>query len=195
MKTKIKLKELVDIRVGLPLERKKAKLTSAEQIPYKALTLKSFGDVVAYDELPYEEFIADSKIDSKYITAENNVIVRLRAPNNAIFINNKNAGLVASSLMVIIESLYPNVLDSKFLAYYLNSQYVQNQLLKNSQGTSIIMTKRTDLLELDISLPTLAEQHKIISYIELANQEINLLQKLTTKKTKLKTDIFETLIK
>ena len=191
----MKLKELVDIRVGLPLERKKAKLTSVEQIEYKALTLKSFGDVGAYDELPHEEFIADSKIDSKYITAENNVIVRLRAPNNAIFISDKNAGLVASSLMVIIESLYPNILYSKFLAYYLNSQYAQNQLIKNSQGTSIIMTKRTDLLELDISLPTLEEQHKIISYIELANQEINLLQKLITKKTKLKTDIFETLIK
>lgn len=195
MKPIIKLKELVEIRIGLPLERKKAKLNSSEQVEYKALTLKSFVDIGAYDELPQEYFIADSEIDSKYITKENNVIVRLRAPNNAIYINDKNAGLVVSSLMVIIENIYPNVLDSKFLAYYLNSQYVQNQLLKNSQGTSIIMTKRTDLLDLDISLPTLEEQHKIISYIELANQEISLLQKLATAKTKLKTDIFETLIK
>lgn len=195
MKTILKLKELVDIRIGLPLERKKAKLSSIEQIPYKALTLKSFGNVGVDEDLLYEEFVADSKIDEKYITAENDVIVRLRAPNNAIYINAKNAGIVTSSLMVIIDNIYPNILDSRFLAYYLNSQYIQNQLLKNSQGTSIIMTKRTDLLDLDIKLPTLEEQHQIISYIELANQEIKLLEKLTTEKNNLKAEIFETLIK
>ena len=195
MKTKIKLKELVEIRVGLPLERKKAKLSSIEQIPYKALSLKSFGDIGAYDDLLYEEFIADSKIDDKYITAEDDVLVRLRAPNNAIYINAKNAGIVASSLMVIIKNIYPNILDSRFLTYYLNSQYAQNQLLKNSQGTSIIMTKRIDLLELDINLLPLDEQHKIINYIELANQEVDLLHKLTAEKINLKTNIFETLIK
>ncbi|MEN9945853.1 MAG: type restriction/modification system, specificity subunit [Pseudomonadota bacterium] len=195
MKNKYKLKDLVDIRVGLPLERKKAKLSSSEQLSYQALTLKSFGNNAHNEQLYHETFIADSAIDSRYTTAQDNVIVRLRVPNNAIYINDKHTGLLVSSIMAIIDNLYPEVLSSKFLTYYLNSQYIQNQLVKSNQGTSIIMTKIAELLELDINLPSLQQQYKIINYLELANQEINLLQQLVNEKNKLKTNIFETLIK
>jgi len=191
----MKLKELTDIKIGLPLERKKASITNSENIRYRTLTLKAFSNSNSFAELQSEVFIADVEIGTQYLTKENDVIVRLRAPSSAIFINSKNTGLVVPSLMAIITNRYPNILDSKYLAYYLNSQYIQNQLIKNSQGTSIPMTKRIDLLELEISLLPLERQQKIVTYIETANQEIDLLHKLINEKNQLKTEIFETLIK
>jgi len=195
MKITMKLKELTDIKIGLPLERKKASITNSENIRYRTLTLKAFSNSNSFAELQSEVFIADVEIGTQYLTKENDVIVRLRAPSSAIFINSKNTGLVVPSLMAIITNRYPNILDSKYLAYYLNSQYIQNQLIKNSQGTSIPMTKRIDLLELEISLLPLERQQKIVTYIETANQEIDLLHKLINEKNQLKTEIFETLIK
>lgn len=194
MKT-IKLKELAEIKIGLPLERKKANPMSTDKIEYKLLTLKSFADLDNSTNLHYEIFIADSSIDSQYLTKKNDVIVRLRAPTTAIHVSSKNTDLVVSSLMAIITNIDASILDSKYLAYYLNSQYIQNQLLKNSQGTSITMTKRTDLMELEINLPPLEKQQKIVNYIDTANQEIDLLNQLIDKKNKLKTEIFETFIK
>lgn len=191
----IKLKEIADIKIGLPLERKKAKPISSDKIEYKLLTLKSFADLDNSANLHYEIFIADSGINSQYLTKENDVIVRLRAPTTAIYVNSKNIDLVVPSLMAIITNIDTSILNSKYLAYYLNSQYIQNQLLKNSQGTSIAMTKRTDLLELEINLPTLEKQQKIVNYIDTANQEIDLLNWLINEKNKLKTEVFETLIK
>lgn len=194
MKT-IKLKELADIKIGLPLERKKAKPISSDKIEYKLLTLKSFADLNNSTNLHYEIFIADSGINSQYLTKENDVIVRLRAPTTAIYVNSRNTALIVPSLMAIITNIDASILDSKYLTYYLNSQYIQNQLLKNSQGTSIAMTKRTDLMELEINLPPLEKQQKIVNYIDTANQEIDLLNRLINEKNKLKTEVFETLIK
>jgi hypothetical protein len=57
------------------------------------------------------------------------------------------------------------------------------------------MIKTVDLLDLEISLPTLEKQKKITICIDAANQEIDLLHKLIDEKNKLKTEIFETLIK
>ena len=192
---KIKLNELVGIRVGLPLERKKANPTSINKSEYKALTLKSFANSNSSDDLPYETFIADSEIGSQYLTAENNVIVRLRAPNHAVYINHRNIGLVVPSLMAIIANRFPGVLLSKYLVYCLNSPYIQNQYIKNTQGTSIPMIKAVDLLGLEISLPPIEKQQKVVTYIDTANQEIDLLHKLIDEKNKLRSEVFETLIK
>ena len=41
----MKLKELSEIKIGLPLERKKATLISSDKVVYKSLTLKSFADI------------------------------------------------------------------------------------------------------------------------------------------------------
>ena len=191
----MKLKELVDVKIGLSLERKKANIGSMNTIDYKALTLKSFASPNKVEELPCECFTASTEIGAQYLTKENDVIIRLRSPNHAIFINNNNTGLIVSSLMAIITNISPNVLNSKYLAYYLNSQHIQNQLVKNTQGTSIQMIKTVDLLDLEISLPTLEKQKKITICIDAANQEIDLLRKLINEKNKLKTEIFETLIK
>ena len=189
----MKLKELTDVKIGLSLERKKANLASTNTINYKVLTLKSFVSSNKLEELPYEYFTASTEIGTQYLTKEGDVIVRLRSPNYAIFINNNNTGLIVSSLMAIITNIFPNVLDSKYLTYYLNSQCIQSKLV--TQGTAIPMIKIVDLLELDISLPTIEKQQKIVNYIDAANQEIELLNKLTNEKNKLKTEIFETLIK
>lgn len=189
----MKLNELVDIKIGLTLERKKANMASINTIEYKALTLKSFATTNGAEELPYEYFTASSEIGSQYLTKEGDVIIRLRSPNQAIFINNTNTGLIVSSLMAIITNIFPNVLDSKYLTYYLNLQFTQNKLV--TQGTAIPMIKTADLMELEIDLPPLEKQQKIVNYIDTANQEIDLLSKLINEKNKLKTEIFETLIK
>ncbi|TXI91719.1 MAG: restriction endonuclease subunit S [Neisseriales bacterium] len=191
----MKLNELVEIKIGLTLERKKANIASTKTFDYMALTLKSFTNSNGLEKLQSEHFIANSEIGAQYLTNENDVIMRLRSPSQAIFIDSNNTGLVVSSLMAIITNIFPNVLNSKYLTHYLNSKYIQNQLVKNTQGTAIPMIKTADLMELEINLPPLEKQQKIVNYIDTANQEIDLLGKLINEKNKLKTEIFETIIK
>ena len=140
----MKLKQLVDIKIGLPLERKKAEILSDIKISYKMLTLKSFANRDNFNQLTSEEFIAKSPINSQFLTKENDVIVRLRTPNDATFINKDHTGLIVPALMAIIHNNCPNILNSLYLTYWLNSDDTQKQYIKNTQGTSIPMIKIAD---------------------------------------------------
>lgn len=190
----MKLHELVDIKIGLTLERKKAGVISANTISYSALTLKSFTNHNNIKVRSYEEFIANSEIGAQYFTKVNDVVMRLRTPTNAIFISHDNMRLLVSSLMAIITNIFPNILESKYLAYYLNSQDVTRQLAKNTQGSAIPMIKIADLLSLDITLPPIEKQQQMIRYLDSSNDEIELLHQLTNHKRELHTKIFEQFI-
>ena len=191
----MKLKELVDIKIGLALERKKAKPMTSSVIMQNMLTLKSFEHPIVIVNETIEKFMASEPIGRQYLTEPHNVIVRLRTPIRAICIdNNHHTKLLISSLMAKITIIYPNLLNDKYLAYYINSQQVQHQLNKNIQGTTIPMTKIIDLLEININLPTLEEQIKIVNFLETANHELYLLQQIIEQKNKLKNEIFETLL-
>ncbi len=54
-------------------------------------------------------YIADKKIGDQHLTKINDVIVRTRSPNYALHINDKNTGLVVSSIMAVITNIFPNV--------------------------------------------------------------------------------------
>ncbi len=52
------------------------------------------------------------------------------------------------------------------------------------------MIKTKDLEDLEIELPTLEEQTKIVAFLDLANHEIGLLEELKEKKEKYYEEVF-----
>jgi restriction endonuclease S subunit len=58
------------------------------------------------------------------------------------------------------------------------------------QGTLIQLIKLSDLRQLQIDLPRLEEQKRIVKYFELANKEIYLLEQLVNQKKALNNIIF-----
>src|SRR6185437_16192464 len=160
------LKDLVDIKVGLPLERKRRSYLDEKSYAYNSLTLKSFATTLSISENTLDQFIASEQIGAQYLTETNNVIVRLRTPIQAIYVDIKNPGLLISSLMAKITIIFPNLLDSRYLALFINSVYAQNQLQKNIKNTSIPMVKISDIMNLEIKPPSLDEQIKIVTFME-----------------------------
>jgi|GEM_PF-2732637 len=188
------LKDLVDIKVGLPLERKRRSYLDEKSYAYNSLTLKSFATTLSISENTLDQFIASEQIGAQYLTETNNVIVRLRTPIQAIYVDIKNPGLLISSLMAKITIIFPNLLDSRYLALFINSVYAQNQLQKNIKNTSIPMVKISDIMNLEIKPPSLDEQIKIVTFMETSNQEIELLNQLVEKQTNFRNQIFDKLI-
>src|SRR6185437_5833366 len=157
-------------------------------------TLKSFATTLSISENTLDQFIASEQIGAQYLTETNNVIVRLRTPIQAIYVDIKNPGLLISSLMAKITIIFPNLLDSRYLALFINSVYAQNQLQKNIKNTSIPMVKISDIMNLEIKPPSLDEQIKIVTFMETSNQEIELLNQLVEKQTNFRNQIFDKLI-
>lgn len=190
----LKLKELVSIRTGIVLQRKKASVVDANTSEYHTITLKSFNGTLDLVTGSTDTFVSTEEIKADYLSSEGDILLRLREPNYALHINKSNEGLLISSLIAVIR-VNNNLVDSKFLAYYLNSEKVKKQLTSGAiKGTAINMIKTKDVSDITIKLPSLEEQKKIVSYLDLNQQELNLLEELQNQKSKLSKTLFEKLI-
>ena len=134
------------------------------------------------------------KIKEIYLTQTNDVLIRLREPNIALNISEKNSGLVIPSFVASIRVDKTKV-DNKFLTYYLNSTTAKRALNSSITGTAINMIKTKELENLDIQLPSLQEQKKIVEFLDLTSKEINLLEELKNQKEKYYKEVFNNILK
>lgn len=193
MEGRVKLREIAEIRTGLVLARKKGDVHDAVHRTYRVVSLKAFGEngYLAPDAL--DTFVAQEALDAEYITHPGDVLVRLRAPNLAAYIDEQSAGLVIPSHVAIIRS-GSGALVNEYLAHHLNANRVQNRLSKLSKGTTISMIKTKDLADLEVRLPTLDVQRKTLAWLRLANRETELMEALKAAKNRYKKEILDTII-
>ncbi len=189
------LSDIATVRTGLVIARKKAQLDSPSKIEYEQISLKYFGAGVALTKPEKEKdiFVAAEKIDRKYFTREGDVVVRLRAPSSAVYIEKEDEGLLIHSLLAVIR-VHSNQVDAKYLAYYLNAQTIQRILKQDVKGTAIPMLKTKDLEQLAITLPPIEKQKALVQFLELADKEQILLQRLAEEKQRLSQAFLDTII-
>jgi restriction endonuclease S subunit len=190
----LKLKDISNLRTGLVTARKKASAVDKETYSYKAVTLKSFNRNGCLSTKYLDDFTSKEQINTNYLTQHNDILVRLREPNIAVLIDEDNIDLLIPSLVATIRVDSDSV-DSKFLTYYLNSATAKRALNSSITGTAINMIKTKELENLQIKLPSLEEQKKIVEFLDLTNKEIDLLEELKNQKEKYYSEVFNNILK
>lgn len=188
----IKLSDIAEIKTGLVLSRKKADISKISKFYYSVVSLKSFNEDAIYDDTFADEFISNEQIKEDYQAKQGDILLRLREPNFAVYIDKEYENLIYPSLMVRVK-IQDTRLDPHFIAHYLNSTIVRRALSTELSGTTIPMIKVADVNEIKIPLINLDKQKKIVEYLKLAHQENELLQNLINEKQKYSKEIFETL--
>ena len=189
---KIKLNDIAEIKTGLVLNRKKADMSKEQKLYYSVVSLKSFNEDAVYDNTFADEFISNEQIKEDYQVKQGDILLRLREPNFAVYIDKEYENLIYPSLMVRVK-LQDSRFDPHFIARYLNSTTVKKALSTELSGTTIPMIKVADVNEIKIPLTNLDKQKKIVEYLKLAHKENELLQNLIDQKQKYSKEIFETL--
>ena len=190
----INLNKIAEIKTGLVLSRKKAEAHSPSEHSYKVVSLKSFGEDTYYDDALADEFVSSEQINDDYKVRRGNILLRLREPNFAVYIDKEYSDLVYTSLMVRIR-VSSDKFDPHFVAYYLNSSAVKKALAPDLSGTAIAMIGVSSINNIKIPTLNLQTQNKIVKYLNLARQESEILQNLVAQKQKYNKSIFENLIK
>lgn len=188
----ITLSKIANLRMGVVLNRKKADMSKEQKLYYSVVSLKSFNENAIYDNTFADEFISKEQIKEDYQVKQGDILLRLREPNFAVYVDKEYKNLIYPSLMVRVE-LQDSRFDANFIAHYLNSNIVKKALSTELSGTTIPMIKVTDVYEIKIPLINLDKQKKIVEYLKLAQQENELLQNLINQKQKYSKEIFETL--
>ena len=190
----INLSKIAEIKTGLVLSRKKAEAHSPSEHSYKIVSLKSFTEDAIYDDAFADEFISTEQINEEYKVSQGDILLRLREPNFAVYIDKEYSDLIFTSLMVRIR-VKSDQFDPHFVAHYLNSNAVKRALAPDVSGTTIAMIGVASINNLKIPLVNLQTQNKIVKYLNLAHQESEILQNLAAQKQKYHKSIFENLIK
>ena len=190
----IKISDISEIKTGLVLIRKKADKNVDKKFSYKVVSLKSFNENALFDDTFADEFISSEKISDEYKVSRGDVLLRLREPNFAVYIDKDYDDLIYTSLMVRIR-VKSDKFDPCFVAHYLNSSAVKRTLAPDVSGTTIAMIGVASLNNIKIPAINLQTQNKIVKYLNLARQESEILRNLVAQKQRYHKSIFENLIK
>jgi restriction endonuclease S subunit len=188
MNNRVEVSKISDVSAGLVLKRKEAKTQSEITKIYKTITLKSFNENGWIDLKYLDEYKSRKLLDDRYITKENDILIRLSNPYTAIKVKPTEVGLVVPSLFGIIKVNQKDIV-SGYLSFILNSDKTKQTYFKNSMGITIPVIRMATIRETKIPIVSY-EKQKIISELhDLMIKENELNQQLIAKKTKYQKEI------
>jgi len=185
--------ELADIMVGLVLKRKEAGIADNARFHYMALTLRCLNSEGWIDEAYLDEFESSEKLDSRYLTLEGDIVVKMTTPYTAVAINKDTSGCVVPAQFIIVrvkEKVVPG-----YIALYLNTDKIRKHIALSATGMTVPMLKTGTIKDLEIPLLEYDRQLKIAEVGRLMVEERHLLTKLVNTKEKYNQALIEALIK
>lgn len=130
------------------------------------------GDGIVWNQLGW---VQAGSLPEKYVIADGDVLLPLRGESpQAAVVRNPPAGVIAAGNWALI-SPDRSVVDSDYLAWYLNHPVTSARLGGIMRGTKLKFLSLTDLRDFDVEVPPLAHQHRIARVHKL-NERVSALE-------------------
>ena len=124
------------------------------------------------------EFIAEEDYISwmrRGLPKLNDVVLTTEAPLGEVAIL-KNENVALAQRIIIMRGI-KNILDNKFLKYFFQSKYGQEELHIRSSGTTVTGIKSSELKKISLFCPCYKEQKNIAAVLGSLDDKIDLLQR------------------
>lgn len=178
----MKLGEMVNIRTGLILSRKKSNVQTKHR--YRLLNLKSIDPQGYINKEELDVFDAKDQLSSEYLTKTNDIIIRLSQPYTAVLIDKETEKMVISSNFLIIRNSSKNLMPA-YLLWFLNTEKVKRNAYKSATSNMLSAITPQYYNELSIIIPPMEKQSAIANLFTLSQREQILLEQLKNEKQKL----------
>lgn len=180
------LRELCQIHSGYTARGKLEPVTTGGLPAIQLRDLGKEGGTLE-DPLPRYEL---GDLTARYLVSGGEVIFRSRGePNTAAVVSEALAEPAAVIVPLIIMRPDRARVLPEYLAWAINQPDAQRRLGAKAQGTSLRMVPMAALERLDIPLPDLTTQRRIVDLHILAARETSLLHDLATRRERLHTHI------
>jgi hypothetical protein len=131
----------------------------------------------------------------RYLVANGDILFRSRGDKNtATTVAGLRSASVAVLPLVIIRPKIA-VVQPDYLSWFINSEWTQEYFNRAAQGTKLRMISRADLEALQIDVPDLRTQERIIEIERLAAEERRLSLRLMDMRSQLLTSKLRGLVK
>ena len=196
---KIKISELFDIQIGLIVSRKAVdfieKTNNSNYSKYNVLSLKSLTEDNTINMKYFTEIYTKDIMDKKYLTKENDVIVRLVNPLKSFVVTKELENIVVPSQFLKLTNKKDNNILSEYVSVYLNLFFNTKKNQKYREDTWLVNSiKQSTVSDMEIPIIDIKKQEEIINFYKLSKKEISLYKNLAEKKEQLNNKFLQNLI-
>ena len=196
---KIKISELFDIQIGLIVSRKAVdfieRTNNSNYSKYNVLSLKSLTEDNTINMKYFTEIYTKDIMDKKYLTKENDVIVRLVNPLKSFVVTKELENIVVPSQFLKLTNKKDNNILSEYVSVYLNLFFNTKKNQKYREDTWLVNSiKQSTVSDMEIPIIDIKKQEEIINFYKLSKKEISLYKNLAEKKEQLNNKFLQNLI-
>ncbi|MCD4652032.1 MAG: restriction endonuclease subunit S [Candidatus Cloacimonetes bacterium] len=149
---------------------------------HKLVQSKDINHGFTYSEL--SSFTPESGA-KKYAIKTGDVLFQSRGSSHKAYNTKENMSNAIPSASFFILSIKQADVLPEYIAWWFNQPKVQAKIQTMSCGTSISFISKTTLSNLQIQIPEMSVQKKIVNIVNLSRKEQELLKSLTIKRAKL----------
>jgi hypothetical protein len=184
----VKLKRLAEIHAGYQFRGRVEHDPAGEIAVLQVKDLKGAGDGVADAQHVCRESLVRVKAEknfSRFFVRPGDVLFLSRGHRVfATALADPPPETVVPNYFYIVRPLSETLLPA-YLAWYINAPRAQAQLKLVHAGSHMPLVSQTDFAELEIAVPPLDVQRRIVALADLARQEERLMHELITAKHQL----------
>lgn len=200
-----KISDLFDIQIGLVVSRKAVDFAeqsnNVNYSKYKVLSLKSFLEDNTISADFFNEIYTENIMDEKYLTKENDIIVRLINPLKSFVVTKDLENIVVPSQFVKLRNnkgsnILPEPVINEYVSVFLNtfSKTKKMQKYKKEDTWLVNSIKQSTISDIDIPVIALEKQKEVVEFYKLLNKEIKLYKNLIEKKEEFYKSFLQNLI-
>ena len=122
--------------------------------------------------------------DEQYLQAGDIVLQTTSSKYSAGIISNMTIPTIAAAPCIIIRIVDTNVVSPLYIRWYLTNGLIQNDILRLATGTYNKKLSKSELSNIEVLVPSIEKQEKIIALAQLASEEQRLLDEIGELKKK-----------
>lgn len=199
------LKDIADIQTGLVLSRKGAKqlelipqevseqISLLKPIEYKVISLRSIDSFGNINLSEVDDFQSIEELPEKYLTQENDIVLRLFTPVYSCIIKKEHTNMVIPSQCAVIR-VNRNYILPDFIQLYLMQGDIEQQLANKEVSTQLRSVRTSSIGEIKIPVFPMEKQEKIIATSKLLLKKEQLLNQLSEQQSLYNKAIIKSLI-
>lgn len=117
-------------------------------------------------------------MDSKRITKEGDIVIKLSTPYDACIITKEDEGLLVPSFCAIINNV-PESINKEYFLAYINSNACLMQIKSLVTGSTIAILSVGQIKKITIPVPDIETQKEIADVYVKSIEKVQLLEKIT----------------
>lgn len=138
--------------------------------------------------------VSESSASEEQFLRKGDVVIISRGTRNDAAVFDANVENVIASGQLFVIRPHSHLVNSSFLAWFLNQPAAQNAIKSNLSASTVPFLAKTAVEDLQILLPPLATQQSVVELHSLAVQEQELFDQIKSKRKQLLEKTIENLV-